>query len=81
MAEKRFNVIFSGKLVEGRKPPEVLHKLGPVLGLEDTKVRELFKTGAGSVILKDLDGNKAYAMRERLQEAGVSARSRRSSLL
>ncbi len=71
MAEKRFNVIFSGKLVEGRKPPEVLHKLGPVLGLADAQVRDLFKAGAGSVILKELDGNKAYAMRDQLQEAGV----------
>jgi len=71
MADKRFNVIFSGKLVEGRKPAEVLHKLGPVLGLEDARVRELFKSGAGSVILKDLEGNQAHTMRERLQEAGV----------
>lgn len=71
MADKRFNIIFSGKLVEGRKPPEVLNRLRSVLGLEDAQVRELFKSGAGSVILKDLDGAKAYGMRDQLQEAGA----------
>jgi hypothetical protein len=71
MADKKFNIVFSGKLVEGSKPPEVLNKLRIILKLEDTQVRALFKSGAGSVILKELDGNKAYAVRDQLQEAGV----------
>jgi hypothetical protein len=71
MAEKRFNVLFSGKLVEGRKPPEVLAKLCTVLDLEPQQVRELFKGGFGAVILKDLDGPKAYEMREELREVGA----------
>jgi len=71
MADKRFNVVFSGRLVEGRKPLEVLAKICPVLELEQQQVRELFKGGFGAVILKDVDGTKAYAMREELREAGA----------
>ncbi|HXC92893.1 MAG TPA: hypothetical protein VN652_02715, partial [Geobacteraceae bacterium] len=71
MAEKRFNVVFSGKLVEGKPPQEVLAKLCSVLGLEQLQVREIFKGGVGAVILKDVDGSKAYAMREDLRNAGA----------
>jgi len=71
MAGQIFNVIFSGKLVEGTRPPEVLARLCRVLDLEDPQVRELFKGGAGAVILKDLDGRTAYDMRDRLREAGA----------
>ena len=71
MAEKRFNVVFSGKLVEGRKPLEVLAKLCPVLELEEQQVRELFKAGFGAVIAHDVDGQRAYALREELREAGA----------
>ncbi len=71
MADKRFNVVFSGKLVEGAKPLEVLSKLAQLLELDEQQVRQRFKGGAGSVILNDLDGNEAYLMRDRLREAGA----------
>ena len=71
MADKRFDIIFSGKLMEGSKPPEVLKRLCTVLGIEESRVRELFKTGAGTVVRKDLDGSTAYSLRDQLQEAGV----------
>lgn len=71
MAEKRFNVVFSGKLVEGKSHQEVLTKLCSVLGQEQQQVREIFKGGFGAIIHKELDGSKAYAMREELREAGA----------
>ena len=71
MPDKKFNVVFSGKMAAGSKPPEVLQRLRSVLGLEDAQVRELFKTGAGTVVLKELDGNQAYSKRDELKEAGV----------
>jgi hypothetical protein len=71
MAEKRYNVVFSGKLVEGRKSLEVLAKLCPVLELTEPQVRELFKVGFGAVIAHDVDGQRAYALREELREAGA----------
>lgn len=71
MADKKFNIVFSGKLVEGSKPPEVLNKLCTVLKIESAQVRELFKSGAGAIIRKDLDGATAYALHEKLRECGV----------
>jgi hypothetical protein len=71
MAEKRYNVIFSGKLAEGIKPAEVLSNLCSVLQLEQQEVRELFKAGAGTVIRQDLEGQNAYKLRDELQEAGA----------
>lgn len=71
MADKRFNIVFSGKLMQGSNPAEVLAKLCTVLALEPQQVRELFKGGSGAVILKDLDGSRAYAMRDELGKAGA----------
>lgn len=71
LADKKFDVLFSGKLAEGSKPPDVLNKLCTVLGLENAMVRELFKPGAGAIIGKDLDGAAAYALREKLRDCGV----------
>lgn len=71
MTEKRYMLVFSGKLVEGRKPPEVLSKLSDVLGLGQQEVRELFKTGCGTIILNDLDTSNVYVMQEKLREAGA----------
>jgi len=71
MADKRFNVVFSGKLVDGKPPQEVLAKLCAVLELEQLQVRDIFKGGFGAVILKDADGSKAYALREDLRNAGA----------
>jgi hypothetical protein len=71
MADKRYNVVFSGKLVEDKPPQEVLAKLCSVLELEQQQVRELFKGGVGAIILKDQDSSKAYNMREDLRDAGA----------
>src|SRR6185369_4077651 len=71
VADKKFNIVFSGKLVEGSKPPDVLNKLGMVLGLENAQVRDLFKPGAGAIILKDLDSSTANALLGKLQGAGA----------
>jgi hypothetical protein len=71
MAAKRFNVVFSGKLSEGSKPPEVLAKLCTTLGLDNARVRELFKTGAGALIGTELEGNAAYALQDKLRECGA----------
>jgi hypothetical protein len=71
MADKRYNVVFSGKLVEDRPPQEVLAKLSSVLGLEQQEVREIFKGGFGAIVLNDQDSSKAYSMREDLRDAGA----------
>ena len=71
MVENRYQLVFSGKLVEGRKPADVLVKLSVVLKLSQQQVRDLFKTGSGTVILDDLKGANAYAMQEQLREAGA----------
>lgn len=71
MVEKRYQLVFSGKLVENRKPADVLAKLSDVLKLGPQEVRDLFKTGNGAVILDDLKGTAAYAMQEQLREAGA----------
>lgn len=71
MADKKFNIVFSGKMVAGSNPPDVLNKLCTVLGLENAQVRELFKSGAGAVIRKDLDGGAAQALLEKLQGTGI----------
>src|SRR6185369_1565588 len=71
MTDKNFSIVFSGKLVEGCKPPEVLNKLCVVLGLDGAQVRELFKSGSGAIIRKDLDGATAYALLEKLRDAGA----------
>lgn len=71
MAEKRFNVVFSGMLVEGRNPLEVMAKLPSVLDMDEQKVRELFSGGSGTIILKDLDSWKAFEIRDKLREVGA----------
>lgn len=71
MAEKSYNIVFSGKLVEGRTPQAVLKALCVVLECDEQQVRALFRAGFGAVIAKDLDNGQAYAMRERLREAGA----------
>src|SRR6185369_16221451 len=71
MAEKRYNIVFSGKLAEGSKPGEVLKKLCPVLGLDEAQVRELFRPGAGALIGKNLDGRSVYELRDKIQALGV----------
>lgn len=71
MGEKRYELIFSGKLVEGTKPQQVLIRLAEELKLEAPQVRELFKSGFGAVILNDIDAQEAYSTRERLREAGA----------
>jgi len=71
MADKKCNIVFSGKLAQGSKPSEVLSRICTVLGLEGAEVRELFKPGAGAIIGKGLDAGTAYALREKLQSAGV----------
>lgn len=69
--ERRFNVVFSGKLVEGSKPPEVLARLCALLEQDEQTVRALFKSGAGAVIREGLEGQEAYRLREDLRDAGV----------
>lgn len=71
MADKRFNVVFSGKLVEGRQPRLVLAQLSSLINIEAEKVRELFKGGKGTVIYKDLGAQEAYRAQEDLREAGA----------
>lgn len=71
MTEKKFSIVFSGKLVTGSKPPEVLSRLASVLGLEHAQVRELFKPGAGATIRDDMDGSTAYALLEQIQGTGA----------
>jgi hypothetical protein len=68
--EKRYNVIFSGRMVEGKEPPEILAGLCRFLELEEPAVRELFAV-VGSVIKSDLEGQKAYSVRDSLRDAGV----------
>lgn len=70
-ADRRYNVVFSGKLVEGSKPAEVLPRLCTLLEQDEQAVRSLFKGGAGVVIREGLEGQAAYRLREDLSEAGV----------
>jgi hypothetical protein len=69
--ERRYNVVFSGKLVEGSKPPEVLAHLCTLLEQDEQAVRALFKGGAGVVIREGVEAQVAYRLREELTEAGV----------
>ena len=78
MADKKFNIVFSGKLVEGSNPPDVLNKLSMVLGLENAQVRDLFKPGAGAIIRNGLDGGTASSLLEELEGAGAICTVRES---
>lgn len=71
MAEKRYDIVFDGKLAEGARPPEVLQRLSEVLALEEIQVRKLFKAGSGAVIRTEREAAAASALRDRLQNAGV----------
>jgi hypothetical protein len=71
MEDKRFNVVFSGKLAQGVNPQEVLAKLCSLLKQEQPQVRDLFKGGNGAVVLKDIGVKEAYDMRDALREAGA----------
>jgi hypothetical protein len=71
VADKKFNIIFSGNLVEGSKPAEVLNKLCAVLRLEAAQTRDLFKAGAGAIIRQDLDDGAASALLDELRSAGA----------
>lgn len=71
MAEKRYSIIFNGKLTPGANPAEVLANISKLLNLEVPQVRELFKPGAGAVIRQEMEGQNAYRLRDLLQEAGV----------
>jgi hypothetical protein len=71
MADKRFNILFSGKLAEGIAPAEALKRLCVTLNQDEAQIRELFKAGFGAVILTDLEGQQAYAVRDKLRDAGA----------
>lgn len=71
MAGKSYNVVFSGRMAEGKTPAEILSNLCSVLKLEEHEVRELFKAGAGAIVQQDLEGQKAYGVRDNLRDAGV----------
>jgi len=72
MADKLFDIVFSGKLAAGSNPAEVLKKIAEILVVDEAQVRELFKPGAGAVIRGSLKGNSAYELRNRLQDIGVN---------
>lgn len=72
----RFDLIFSGELVEGADPRQVRRNLEALFKTDAGAIARLF-TGKPVVIRKDLDQEAAERYRAALQKAGALCRVRR----
>ena len=71
MSDKRFSVVFTGKVAKGADPKAVLRNLASLLKIDDPKrVRALFK-GPGAVVVKGITEEKANRYVQGIIKAGA----------
>jgi hypothetical protein len=75
MDTRRYDVIFSGELVEGSNPAEVRRRLAALFKSDEAAVERLF-SGQAVVIKKAVDEATAARYREAMRQAGAVCRLR-----
>ncbi len=70
MNEKRYNVIYEGRVMEGRDPIEVRGRMGAALGLSGEEA-ELFLMDEATVVMGNADKDSAMTLRLALIRAGA----------
>jgi hypothetical protein len=71
MSDKKFSVVYTGKIVKGAEPKAVLRNLADLFKVDDTKIiRAKFK-GAGAVVAKGFTQEKANRYVEVIKKAGA----------
>ncbi len=73
MTEKRYNLVFEGKIARGQTPEEVKKKLGAMLKLDAKGVGQIF-SGRPVIIKKELDPQTAAKYKQAFESAGAVAR-------
>jgi hypothetical protein len=71
MADTRYSVIFTGRLVEGAQPAAVKENLAKLFKVDAERVESMF-SGKPIVIKKDLDAEQARSYRAALAKAGAA---------
>ena len=71
MADKRYSVIFTGRIVDGAEPAAVKAKLAKLFRVDAERVESMF-AGKPLVIKKNLDAEKARSYRDALAKAGAA---------
>ena len=70
MAEKRFAIVFSGRIVDGADEAQVRKNLANLFNVEAKKIDAMF-SGKPVLIKKDLDETKARGYQAALAKAGA----------
>lgn len=71
MADKRYSVIFTGRIVDGAEPAAVKANLAKLFRVDAERVESMF-AGKPLVIKKNLDAEKARSYRDALAKAGAA---------
>lgn len=71
MTDKRYSVIFTGRIVEGAEPEAVKANLAKLFKVDAARVEAMF-AGKPVVIKKSLDAEKARSYRDALAKAGAA---------
>ena len=71
MADKRYSVIFTGRIVDGAEPAAVKANLAKLFRVDAERVESMF-AGKPLVIKKNLDAEKARGYRDALAKAGAA---------
>lgn len=71
MTDKRYSVIFTGRIVEGAEPAAVKANLARLFKVDAARVESMF-AGKPVVIKKNLDAEKARSYRDALAQAGAA---------
>lgn len=71
MTDKRYSVIFTGRIVEGAQPEAVKANLAKLFKVDAARVEAMF-AGKPVVIKKSLDAEKARGYRDALAKAGAA---------
>lgn len=78
MTEKRYNLVFEGKIAQGQTPAEVKKKLGAMLKLDAKGVGQIF-SGRPVIIKKEMDSQTAAKYKQAFESAGAVARVEEAS--
>ena len=71
MSQERFNVIFTGKFVEGFDPHKAMEMIASMFKVSPERVRAAFSKGAGAVIASTNDKDKARRYAVGMKKAGA----------
>jgi len=70
MADGRYSVVFTGRIIEGADPATVRGNLGRMFKVDESKVEAMF-SGRPVLIKKNLDEEKANSYKAALAKAGA----------